>query len=153
MKPQKSWIHTFGVLITQGPLPHIGKLDGTLRAGVHEPVTADRVEFGRCDYLGEFLHVRRLDVHNVEALVLNVEIPQVHSEVITADKGFAITVNGDAIYMIRVGIGVCSPWNSSNHGIMVCQTRQLQSCRVLEGDTGCTRHTTAPDRARRSELI
>lgn len=117
---------TLRVLVTESPLTHVRQFNGSLGAGVHEPVTADRVEFGGCDDLGEFLHVRWLDIHNVEALVLNVEVPQVDAEVIATDKGLAVAVHRDAIYMVRVGVGICFPWDSGHHSVVVCQSRQLQ---------------------------
>lgn len=67
------------MLITQSTLAHVGKLNCALGAGVHEPVAAERVEFGGGDDLCEFLHVCGLDVDNVETLVLNVEVPKVDS--------------------------------------------------------------------------
>lgn len=139
------------MLITQCPLAHVGKLDGTLRASVHELITADGVEFGRGDDLGKLLHIRGLDIHNVEALVLDVEVPQVNSQIVTADKCLAITVHRDAIYVIRMGVCVCSPWDSSDHGIMVCQSREFQGRGVLEGSAGGTRKTA--DGRGRSHLI
>lgn len=139
------------MFVTERSLAHVGKLDGTLGASVHELVAADGVEFSRSDHLSQLLHVRRLDIHNVEALVLNVEVPQVHSQIITADKGFAITVHGNAIYMVRVSIRVSSPWDGGDHGIMVCQSGQLQSRCVLESSAGSTRETA--DGGGRSHLI
>jgi hypothetical protein len=145
--------HTLSVFITQGPLPHIRKLDCALGTGVHEPVTADGVEFGRGDDLSEFFHISRLDIHDVEALILDVQIPQVHTEIVTADKGFTIAVNGDAIYMIGVCVGVCSPRDSGNHSVVVCQAGQFESRGVLEGDARSTRHASASDRVCWCELI
>lgn len=139
------------MFVTERSLAHVGKLDGTLGAGVHELVAADGVEFSRGDNLSQLLHICGLDIHNVEALVLDVEVPQVHSQIVTADKGFAITVHGDAIYMVRVSICVSSPWDSSDHGIMVCQSGQLQGRCVLESPTGGTRETA--DGGGRSHLI
>lgn len=115
------------MFVTESALPHIGQLDGTLGAGVHEPVTADRVELSRCDDFCQLLHIRRFDIHNIEALVLDVEVPQVDSEIVAADKGLAVTVHGDAIYMVSVSIGVGPPRDSCNNCVVVCQTRQLES--------------------------
>lgn len=141
------------MFVTQSPLPHIRELDGTLGAGIHKPVTADWMELGRGNDFGELFHIRGLDIHNVEALVLNIEVPQVHTEIITADKGFTITVHGDTIYMVRMRVGVCSPRDSGDHGVMVCQTRQLESSRVLKGDSGRAGHAPAPDRVCWCEFI
>lgn len=114
------------MLVAKSALPHIRKLDGALGAGVHEPVTADRVELGCRDDFGQLLHVCRLDIHDIETLVLDVEVPQVDSEIVTADKGLAIAVHRDAIYMVGVGICVGSPRDSSDDGVMVCQAWQLE---------------------------
>ncbi|CAF3575280.1 unnamed protein product [Fusarium graminearum] len=84
---------TFSVLITQSTLSHIGKFDSTLGACIHEPVTAHGVEFGSCDYFGQFLHVCGLDINNVEALILNIEVPKIDSQIIAADKGFSVTID------------------------------------------------------------
>ena len=84
--------HTFCMLVAERTLSHVSQLDGSLGAGIHEPVTAHGVEFSCCDDLGELLHVGRLDVYNVETLVLNVEIPQVYAKIVAADECFAVTV-------------------------------------------------------------
>jgi hypothetical protein len=35
------------------------------------------VEFGSSDDLCKLFHVRRLDVHDIEALILDIQVPQV----------------------------------------------------------------------------
>jgi hypothetical protein len=67
------------VLIAKRSLPHVRKLNGALRASVHEPIAACWVEFGSCDYLRKFLHVCWFNIDDVEALVLNVQVPQIDS--------------------------------------------------------------------------
>ena len=56
---------TFAVLITQCRLSHVSEFDGPFRARVHEEVALRRVEFGGSDDFRQFLHVYRLDVHDV----------------------------------------------------------------------------------------
>jgi hypothetical protein len=90
------------------------------------------MEFGSCDYFSEFLHVSGLDVNNVEALVLNVEVPKVDSQIIAADKGFPVTVHRDAVNVIGVRVGVCSAWHGGNDRVVVCESRQFQVGSVLE---------------------
>lgn len=63
------------MLVAQGALSHVSQLDCALRAGIHEPVAAQGVKFCSCDDLSKFLHVSRLDIDNIKALVLDVEIP------------------------------------------------------------------------------
>lgn len=144
---------TLGMLIAKSALAHICQLDGSLGAGVHEPVTADRVELGCGNDLGKFLHVGRLDIHNVEALVLDVEVPQVDPEIVTADEGLAITVHGDAIDMIRVGVRIRSARDSGNNSIVVCQTRHLESPSILESSPGRPGKATTTHGTSRSHLI
>jgi len=67
--------HTLGMLIAESTFSHVCELDGAFATGVHEPIAALRVKFCGSDDLCKLLHVSRLDIHNVEALVLNVEVP------------------------------------------------------------------------------
>ena len=71
------WL-TFCVLVTKGTFSHIRQFDGALRACIHKPVAALRVELSSCDDLGQFLHISWLDIDNVEALVLDVQVPQIY---------------------------------------------------------------------------
>lgn len=73
---------TFGMLVAQCLLPHVCQLDRALAARVHEPVAAYGMEFSCRDDLRELLHVRWLDVDNIEALVLDIEVPEVDSQVV-----------------------------------------------------------------------
>lgn len=144
---------TLGMLVAKSALAHVGQLDSSLGAGVHEPVAADRVELGCCDDLGKFLHIGRFDIHNVEALVLDVEVPQVDPEIVTADEGLAIAVHGDAIDMIGVGVRIRSARDGGNDGIMVCQAWHLQSSGILEGSPRCPGQATTTHGTGRSHLI
>lgn len=107
------------MLVAQCALSHIGKLDGSLGARVHEPITACWVELSGGDNLSKLFHVRWFDIDNVEALVLNIEVPEVNSEIIGADKGLAIAVDGYTINVVGVGICVGFAGNGSNNGIMM----------------------------------
>lgn len=90
----RNWdAQTFGVLIAQGALSHVRKLDSALRASIHEPIAAHRVKFGSRDDFGKLFHVGGLDINNVETLVLNIEVPKVNSQIIAADKGLPIAVH------------------------------------------------------------
>ncbi len=56
-------------------------------AGVHlGSILEHSPEVTRTARLGEVLHVGRLDVHDGEALVRDVQVPQVHPEVVRADE-------------------------------------------------------------------
>ena len=120
------------MLIAQGALPHVGQLDGSLGASVHEPVAAHGVELGGRDDLGQLLHVRRLDVDNVEALVLDVEVPQVDAQIVTADECLSVAVHGDAVDVVGVGISICTPRHGGHHGIVMGQPGKLQVAGIAE---------------------
>lgn len=118
--------HTLRVLITQCPLAHVRQLDGSLRASIHKPVTTGRVEFGRGDNFGEFFHVGRFDIDNVETLVLDVKVPEVDSEIIAAYEGLSVTVDGDAVDVVCMGVCICPPRYGCDNGVMVCHPGKLQ---------------------------
>lgn len=65
------------MLVAQGTFSHISKLNSTLGAGIHEHVAAHGMEFGSSNDFSELFHVGWLDIDNVEALVLDVEIPKI----------------------------------------------------------------------------
>ena len=65
------------MLIAESTLSHVRKLNGSLGTGIHEPVAHDGMKLGRGDDFGQLLHVRRLDVDNIKALVLDVQVPQI----------------------------------------------------------------------------
>lgn len=56
---------TFSMLIAQCRFSHITQFDSALTGTIHEDVTLLRVKLSSCDNLGQFLHVGRLNVHNV----------------------------------------------------------------------------------------
>jgi hypothetical protein len=66
----------------------------------------DGVELGGRDDFGELLHVDGLDVDNVEALVADVEVPQVDPEVVGGYVGLAVRVYGDRVDVVGMGVGV-----------------------------------------------
>jgi hypothetical protein len=70
------------MLIAQRSLPHICQLDCAFTRRIHEPVASGGMEFCSSDDLSQLFHVRRLDVDDVEALILDVEVPQVYSQVV-----------------------------------------------------------------------
>ena len=111
------------MLIAQSTFTHICQLNCALRAGVHEPVAADGVELCCGNDLCEFLHVGRLDVDNVEALILDVQVPQVDPQIITADEGLSVTVHRYAVDVVCVCVGVRLPRYGSDDGIVVSEAR------------------------------
>jgi hypothetical protein len=90
------------------------------------------MEFGGGNDLGKLFHIGRLDVDNVETLILDVQIPQIDAEVVTTDECLTVTVDGDTVDVIGMSIGVCSPGNSSYDSIVMCHSREFQLCSILE---------------------
>lgn len=118
--------HTLGVMVAECTLAHIRKLNRALGAGVHEPVAALWMELGSRYDLGELLHIGRLDVDNVKALLLYVKIPEVDAQVIAADKCLAVTIHGNTVDVVCVSIGVGAARNSRDDCVVVCQAWELQ---------------------------
>ena len=81
------------------------------------------MKLGSSDDLGQFFHVGWLDIHNVKTLVLNIKVPEVDSEIITADEGLAIAVHGNAVDVVCMGIRVCPSRYSGNDCVMVSHAR------------------------------
>ena len=107
------------MLVAECTLAHIRQFDGSFGAGVHEPIAALRMEFGSSNDFGELFHVCRFNVHNVETLVLNIEIPQIDAEIVTADEGLTIAVDRDAVDVVGMGVGVSTSRDCSNYGVVM----------------------------------
>ena len=122
----KEKTRTFSVLIAQGTFSHVGQLDDSLGAGIHEPIATDGMKLGRRDHLGQLLHVGGLDVDDIEALVLNLQVPEIDPQIVGAEKGLAIAVDGDAVDMIGVRVGVSLARDGRHHRIVMGQSRHLQ---------------------------
>ena len=92
------------------------------------------MKFCSGDDFGEFLHVCRLDVDNVEALILNVEVPQVYSKIIATDEGLAVAVDGDTVNVICMCVCIRPPRHGSDDGIVVGEAWQSQGRSASKGD-------------------
>lgn len=141
------------MLVTEGTLSHVGKLDGALGAGIHEPVATLWVELGGSDDLSKLFHVSRFDVDNVEALVLDIQVPEIDAQVVAADVRLAIAVDRDAVDVVGVGVGICSPGYSGNDSIVMCEAGQLQVASVLEGRGGLRARSTASTSACGRDIV
>jgi hypothetical protein len=120
------------VHVAQSTFSHIGEFDGAFRGGIHEPITALGMELGSGDDFGQFLHIGGFDVDNVKALILNVEVPEIYSQIVTGDEGLAITVDGDAVYMVGVCVGVGSAGDGGNYSVVMGHARELELGSILE---------------------
>jgi hypothetical protein len=116
-------------------------------------VAVGGVKLGGRDDLCQLLHVRRLDVDNVEALVLDVEMPQVDPKVVATDKGFPVAVDRNAVDVVRVGVGIRLSGNRGDDRVVVGQARQLQVGGDSEVDVGIADGASADDAAARRQLM
>ena len=131
------------MLIAESTLSHIRKLNGPLGAGIHEPVAHDRMELGCRDDLRQLLHVRRLDVDNIKALVLDIQVPQINPQIVTANKRLPVGVYRYAVDVIGMGVGVGSTRNGGDNGIMMRHAGELQRGGILEREARWSRRTTS----------
>jgi len=84
------------------------------------------VELGGRDDFGELLHVGWFDVNNIEALVLDVQVPQVDSQVVAGNESLSVRVYGYAVDMVSMSISIGPPRNCSNNCIVMCETGQSE---------------------------
>src|SRR5262249_2674408 len=71
-------------------------------------------------------HVCWLDIHNVEALILNVQIPKINSKVVAADESLAIAIDRNTVDVISMSICVGFSGYGSHHCIVVSETREFE---------------------------
>lgn len=90
------------------------------------------MKLGRSDDFGQLFHIRWFDIHDVEALVLYVEIPEIDAEIVTAYEGLSITVDRDAVDVVRMGVCVGASRYSGHDSIVMGQARKLQILGILE---------------------
>lgn len=112
-------VHTFRMLVTQCTLSHISQLDGPFRTCVHEPVAALWMELGSSDNFRELFHICRLDIDDVKALILDVEIPQVDTQVVATYKSLSIAIDGYTVDVVGVGVCIRSSRNGGHHGVVM----------------------------------
>lgn len=76
----------------------------SLTAAVHQQVALDRVELGSRYHLRQLLHVGGFNVHYVEALVGDLEMPQVDAKVVRREVGLLVGVDRYRIDVVGVGV-------------------------------------------------
>src|ERR1700753_3523132 len=80
----------------------------------------------RCDDLCQLLHVRGLDIDDVEALVLDIEIQKIYPQVVGGDESLAIAVDGYAVDVISVSVRIDTARDGSNDSIVVGHSREFE---------------------------
>jgi hypothetical protein len=78
-----------------------------------------------------------------EALVADVQVPEVDPQVIRGDVGLLIRVDGDRVYMVCMSIGVHLPRDGSYDVVLVGHTREAKMLR--RGRLGEIRLGHGPD--------
>ena len=97
------------------------------------------MKLGGGDNLCKFLHVHRLDVNDVcrksveekvllfwqrtEALVGDVQVPQVDPQIIGGNVRLLIGIHGNRVYMIRVRIGIHFSWHCRDNVVLLRHPR------------------------------
>ncbi len=83
-------------------------------------------------YLCEVLHVWRLDVHDVKALVGVIKMPQVDTQIITRDERLLVTADGDGVDMVCVCVAK-HPSTPRLHYLLHTGYLQQRCCRSAQG--------------------
>lgn len=65
------FLELLGMAIAQRRRSHIAQPDGALAARIHEQIAFGWMKFGGGDDFGQFLHVGRFDVDDIETLIGN----------------------------------------------------------------------------------
>lgn len=84
------------------------------------------MKFSSCDDLRKLLHVGRLDIDNVEALVLDVEVPKVDSQIIATDERLSIAIDRYAVDVVGMCVRIRLSRYCSNNCVVVCKPWELQ---------------------------
>lgn len=114
------------MLITQRPLPHIRQLNRPLRTRIHEPITRRGMKLCRRNDLRQLLHIRRLDIDDIEALVLDVEVPEIYPQIIRGDESLAIAIDGNAVDVVGVCVRIDPSGYGGDDGVMMGHTREFE---------------------------
>ena len=97
------------VRVAHGVLAQICQTNRPLTRRVRQIVAIFRMKFGARDDFAQVFHVGRLYVHNVETLLIALEMPHVDSQIIRTDEGFPVAVHAQRVDVIRVRVGVRAP--------------------------------------------
>ena len=109
------------------------------------------MKFSSCDDFCELLHVRRFDVHNIKTLILDIKVPKVDPEIVAAYERFPVAIDGNAVNVVRMRVGVGPPRHGRHNGIMMRHSWELQHGWILERYTGRTGSPSTTD-TRRGQL-
>mmetsp|Transcript_50687 Transcript_50687/g.162253 ORF Transcript_50687/g.162253 Transcript_50687/m.162253 type:complete len:260 (+) Transcript_50687:121-900(+) len=93
-----------GMAVAQRRVAHVGQADAPLAAAIRKQAAVARMEVCRGDHLCEVLHIGRLNVHNVEALVADLQVPEVHPQVVRGDVRLVVAVHCDRVDVVDVRV-------------------------------------------------
>ena len=104
--------------------------------------------------LSQLLHVCGFDVDYVEALVLDVEVPEVDPQIIAANERFAIAVDRYAVDMVGMRVCIRLTRYCGNDGVVVCESWQLEVGGTAEMRIGVPhRPASTSNTASRRQLV
>lgn len=103
-------------MIAERGLTHVTELDNSFAGTEHEEITLLWVTLGSSDDLGQFFHVGRLDIDNIEAVISCLEIPEIDAKIISGDKSLGITVQRDGVDVIGMSASENASGGGRHHG-------------------------------------
>lgn len=101
--------------VAQGRRTHVAQPNRALAAAVYEQIALDGMELGRRYDLRQLLHVRWLDVDDVEALIGDLQVPEIYSEIVGGEIRFLVRVHRNRVYVISVCVGKDSSGGRFDH--------------------------------------
>ena len=91
-------------------------------------------------------------IHDIKALVLDIQVPQVYPQVIRTNKSLPVRVNTDAVDVVGMRICIRPSRHSSHNRIMVRQSWELEVIRTVKVDiilrANCTTATCSCSRSK-----
>ena len=94
------------------------------------------MELGRSDDFSQLLHVHGFDIDDVctrhkwrlqgykrapltEALVTDIEVPEIYSKIVGGDVSFLIRIDGDGVDVVCMSVGVDLAGNGSDNVVLL----------------------------------
>lgn len=112
------------------------------------------MEFCGSDDLRKLLHIRRLDIHNIEALILDVQIPEVYTQIIATDERLPIAVDRDTVDVVSMSIGISPPRYGGDYCVVMCEAGKFQiGSRVEERRRHLSRRSSTSSQIRWCQIM
>ena len=79
------------------------------------------------DHLRKLLHVRRFDINNVETLLRDLHVPEIHSQIISRNVRLTVATQRNGVDMVGVSVGEDLLGRSHCHRLGVGDGRKCKS--------------------------